>query len=67
MSSPLGLSAGVQRKTKVYIEASNSDCMAPRRAILVSEVEVKGLVVGTGRIDPSDLNKNLMCDRPHSI
>ncbi len=31
--SPLGLSAGVHRNTKVYIDASNSDCMAPSSAM----------------------------------
>ena len=36
MVSPLGLRAGVQRKTKVYMEASKRDCMAPSSAILVS-------------------------------
>jgi len=30
--SPLGLRAGVHRNTKVYMEASKKDCMAPRRA-----------------------------------
>lgn len=30
ISSPAGLSAGVQRNTKVYIDASKSDWMAPR-------------------------------------
>jgi hypothetical protein len=34
--SPLGLSAGVQRNTKVYMEDSKSACMTPRRAILRS-------------------------------
>ena len=34
--SPLGLSAGVHRNTKVYMLASNSDCMAPSSAILRS-------------------------------
>lgn len=31
--SPLGLRAGVHRKTNVYMEASNNDCMAPNRAM----------------------------------
>lgn len=36
ISSSFGLRAGVQRKTKVYIEPSNRDCMAPNSAILSS-------------------------------
>jgi hypothetical protein len=36
MSSPLGLRAGVHRNTKVYIEPSNSDCMAPSNVIFSS-------------------------------
>lgn len=38
MSSSLGLRAGVHRKTKVYMEPSNSDWIAPRRAIFSSEI-----------------------------
>ena len=30
MSSPFGPSAGVHRNTNEYIDASNSDCIAPR-------------------------------------
>ena len=48
MVSPLGLRAGVQRKTKVYMEASKRDCMAPSRAILVSAGGVGGDGYGRG-------------------
>ena len=34
--SPLGLSAGVQRNTNVYMLPSNSDCIAPSSAIFSS-------------------------------
>mmetsp|Transcript_5039 Transcript_5039/g.10933 ORF Transcript_5039/g.10933 Transcript_5039/m.10933 type:complete len:204 (+) Transcript_5039:855-1466(+) len=34
--SPEGLRAGVQRKTNVYMDASNMDCMAPSSTILRS-------------------------------
>ena len=34
--SPCGLSAGVHRKTKVYMLPSNSDCIAPSSAIFWS-------------------------------
>ncbi len=34
--SPRAESAGVHRKTKVYMEPSNSDCIAPSMAILGS-------------------------------
>jgi hypothetical protein len=37
MSSSFGLNAGVHRKTNVYIEPSNNDCMAPSNAIFSSE------------------------------
>lgn len=37
ISSSFGLKAGVQRNTKVYIEPSNSDCMAPNNAIFSSD------------------------------
>jgi hypothetical protein len=37
MSSSFGLRAGVQRNTKVYIEPSNRDCMAPSNAIFSSD------------------------------
>jgi hypothetical protein len=40
MSSSFGLRAGVQRKTKVYMEPSNNDCMAPSSAIFSSESSV---------------------------
>jgi hypothetical protein len=33
MISPCGLSAGVHKNTKEYMEASNRDCMAPSIAI----------------------------------
>jgi hypothetical protein len=36
MFSPLGLNAGVHRKTNVYMEPSNSDWMAPKSAIFSS-------------------------------
>ena len=36
MVSPLGDRAGVQRNTKVYMEPSNSDCIAPSSAIFWS-------------------------------
>lgn len=36
MSSPFGLKAGVHRNTKVYIEPSNKDCIAPNNAIFSS-------------------------------
>lgn len=36
MAWELGLRAGVQRKTKVYMEPSNRDWMAPSRAIFSS-------------------------------
>lgn len=36
ISSSFGLKAGVQRNTKVYIEPSNRDCMAPSKAIFSS-------------------------------
>lgn len=36
ISSSFGLKAGVHRKTKVYIEPSNNDCIAPRSAIFSS-------------------------------
>ena len=37
ISSSFGLKAGVQRNTKVYIEPSNSDCIAPNNAIFSSD------------------------------
>ena len=37
MSSSFGLRAGVQRNTKVYIEPSNRDWIAPSNAIFSSE------------------------------
>lgn len=37
ISSELGLRAGVHRNTKVYIEPSNSDCIAPNNAIFSSD------------------------------
>lgn len=37
MSSSFGLNAGVHRKTNVYIEPSNNDCIAPSNAIFSSE------------------------------
>lgn len=36
ISSSFGLKAGVQRNTKVYIDPSNRDCMAPSKAIFSS-------------------------------
>lgn len=36
MSSPFRLKAGVHRNTKVYIEPSNKDCIAPNNAIFSS-------------------------------
>lgn len=39
-SLPTHLSAGVHRNTKVYMAASNRDCIAPSSAILGSAVEV---------------------------
>lgn len=36
MSSSFGLRAGVHRNTKVYIEPSKSDCIAPSKIILLS-------------------------------
>lgn len=40
MSSSFGLKAGVQRNTKVYIEPSNRDCIAPSNTIFSSEEKV---------------------------
>lgn len=37
MSSSFGLKAGVQRNTKVYMDPSNRDCMAPSNAIFSSD------------------------------
>jgi len=37
ISSSFGLNAGVHRNTKVYIEPSKRDCMAPSKAIFSSE------------------------------
>ncbi|KAG9157173.1 hypothetical protein Leryth_004850 [Lithospermum erythrorhizon] len=37
MSSSFGLRAGVHKKTNVYMEPSNRDCMAPNTAIFSSE------------------------------
>ena len=36
ISSSFGLRAGVHKKTKVYIEPSNKDCIAPSNAIFSS-------------------------------
>ena len=49
-AAPAHLSAGVHRKTKVYMDASNSDCIAPSSAILGSagmwEGQVEALSAG---------------------
>ena len=37
ISSSFGLKAGVQRNTKVYIEPSKRDCIAPNNAIFSSK------------------------------
>jgi hypothetical protein len=47
--SLLGLRAGVQRKTNVYMEASNRDCMAPKSPILVSAWHTIGVRVTSDR------------------
>ena len=39
ISSSFGLSAGVHKKTKVYIDPSNKDCIAPSKAIFSSVLE----------------------------
>jgi hypothetical protein len=39
ISSSFGLNAGVHRNTKVYIEPSKRDCMAPSKAIFSSETK----------------------------
>jgi hypothetical protein len=39
ISSSFGLNAGVHRNTKVYIEPSKRDCMAPSNAIFSSETK----------------------------
>lgn len=47
MSSSLGLKAGVQRNTKVYMEPSKRDCIAPSSAIFSSDSTKKRcLLVG---------------------
>jgi len=38
MSSSFGLKAGVHKNTKVYMEPSKSDCIAPSKAIFSSEI-----------------------------
>jgi len=53
MRSPLGLSAGVHRNTKLYIAASNSDCITPSSTTRVSAfvgagVGVEGVRTRTG-------------------
>mmetsp|Transcript_28292 Transcript_28292/g.92352 ORF Transcript_28292/g.92352 Transcript_28292/m.92352 type:complete len:247 (+) Transcript_28292:154-894(+) len=44
MTSSLGLSAGVHRNTKLYIDASKRACIAPRRAIFWSEAIMRTAV-----------------------
>jgi hypothetical protein len=39
ISSSFGLRAGVHRKTNVYIEPSNNDCIAPSKAIFSSALD----------------------------
>lgn len=46
MSSPFGLKAGVHRNTKVYIEPSNKDCIAPNNAIFSSVFTQKKKLLG---------------------
>jgi hypothetical protein len=48
-ASPPGLSAGVHRNTKVYMEPSNNACMAPSSAMRSSGVMVCVCVGGGGQ------------------
>lgn len=63
MSSPFGLRAGVQRNTKVYIEPSNRDCMAPSNAIFSSDPMRNVKIERTSKERERDRAKKYM-DRP---
>jgi hypothetical protein len=56
--SLLGLRAGVHRNTKVYMEASNKDCMAPNSPILVSAWHTIRVRVRSDRSTHQKLSKS---------